>query len=170
MTDREHADMKISSPQTSVIGIALVLLLLLLCVWPLLGQFWVFERRIDVDIHSGDFRKEVAVFRLRITEKISTSEFSTEVRRLGLQTSEKPAWKFMSRQGLGRRHRSSDYLGAYDQMNLMVRLLDALETPDEERKAILEAALQSLQAGQPDKIRLQLDTLAEHLPDLGCRR
>jgi len=162
--EREPGDTKASSPMMTVIGIAVASLFLLLGVWPLLGQFWVFEKRLDMDVHSGDFRERMAVFRVKITGRTNTTEFSEEVRRLGIQTPDGPRWEFMHREGLGRRHRSTGYLAALGKMRLLIGLMDTLKTPDDERKAILGATLRNLQAGDTEAIREQADRLAERLP------
>ena len=165
MKEEAPSAVQTSSPATRVVSIALVLLLLVFCAWPLLGHFMVFEMRSSLDINSGDVRQERAVFRVKLTDTTRASEFSTEAHRLGIATAGQPVWKVMHRQGLRKRHRSSDYLSAAHEVDLLVRFLDTLKTPDDERQVILEKALRNLQGGRPEHIRDQVNALAERLPN-----
>ena len=158
--------MKTATLPTCVLGASL-LLVLLFCLWPLLNHPWILDTRTAVDINSGGFREETSIFGIRIADEVRTSVFSIEVRRLGIQVSGKPIWKYMYRRGLIRRHNSLEYGYAVHSVHTLVGMLDVLKTPDDERKVILRKTLRSLQTGRIDEIDEQLKRLASLLPDPG---
>jgi hypothetical protein len=141
-----------------------LLVLLMLCLWPLLNHPRIVNTRTAVDINSGDYREETTLFGVKIADKVRRSTFSAETRRLGIQVSEKPIWRYMYRQGLTGRQNTLEYGWAVHNVDLLVPLLNALEIPDNEREVILRETLRSLQAGRIDEIDEQMRALGSRLP------
>jgi hypothetical protein len=140
-------------------------LLLVGIIWPLLSGPWIFSGRGFIDITSGDLRDETIILGIRVTNTVSESEFSTEVRRLGIPIPGKPVWMRTHWRGLTGRHSSFDYAEVVYQSRVLVTLLDVLKASDDDRKLILTATLDYLQRGQIAAIDEQVRALESRLPE-----
>jgi hypothetical protein len=109
--------------------------------------FSVYE---DIDSCSGDIRRRVFLFDVRIHSRITDTAFSREIRRLNIRIPEKPDWKSMHADVGANRHISCEYDGAISDCNFLIQWLDLMGVPDEYRVAVLEKALSNLQTGNLD--------------------
>jgi hypothetical protein len=125
-----------------------ILLVLLLFLWPLLGQPWVFIKYTDVDLNSGDLRTQVRLCTLAVKTEIKPSNLSREVRRLGIDVPATHLWKhaFESRL-VNRSYVDYSYGRVVVACNVLVDLLASANAPDEERRTVLKSLMASLQTG-----------------------
>jgi hypothetical protein len=144
--------MKPNLPTMALAG--MVLLLLTLCLWPVLGQPWIFSRCIDLDINSGDLRRQVRVFSLTVSTQIEESDVSREVRRLGIEVPAERVWKTAFQSHLVQsRHVNCRYGGVFVLCAQVLLFLDEAHAPDEERRAVMERLMAHLRTGDPRLVR-----------------
>jgi len=139
------------------------ILLVILGAWALLPTAGIYRVHRDVDVNTGDIRKQSYVCFARVKDEIETSPFSQEIRRLGIGVDKERVWKRAGTRLPGRGFVCFRYGGAVANCDLLVRLLDGVETPDEDRRVILQGVLTSLQTGDLAAIDKQLQALAEKL-------
>lgn len=132
-----------------VIGL-IVLPLLVMFADYLLGVPRVFSINKDFDLNSGDERVYVYVCFLKIKDKIQTTPFSQEVRRLGINIPQERKWVGTSTKLLrliSKKFIYYVYGGTPTQCNLLIWLFDYGNVPDEYRRIILQQIVTILQSG-----------------------
>ena len=135
-----------------------------LCLCPLLGARWVFLRATDMDINSGVLRHEVRVLSLRVAEEKEDSRLSREVRRLGIVPPETPLWKRTSEGRLWRGiHVCHIYGGVLARATELVMSLELAETPDDERRQVLQRFMTALQSADPQHVEQQARLIADEI-------
>lgn len=136
-------------PNITTISLAIIgLFLLVLCIWPLLGQPWLLSRSRDLDINSGRLRRQTRVFSLRFGEKTEESALSREIRRLGIQTPATPVWKRTGESYLVRsKFVNYAYGGLYATSGQLLAILELVKAPDDERRSVLTRFMSALQSG-----------------------
>jgi len=138
----------------SIVIAAAIMAVVLLCLWPLLGQSWFYVKYTDIDLNSGDLRHQGRVCSLVVSTRIEESPLSREVRRLGIAVPANRVWTHAFEGRLVRGVCADYYYGrifSYGRQLLM--LLDLANAADEERRAVVERFITSLRTGNP------LDTL-----------
>jgi hypothetical protein len=130
-----------------LIIVVLVLLLLGVCKEFLLGFPRVYSINMDFDLNSGDVRWYTYACFLKIKDEIKTTQFSKEVRRLGIDVPQERKWaptytKFLI---------NKDVLYVYGQTpgdcNYLIKLFDKGNVSDEDRRIILQKFITILQTG-----------------------
>jgi hypothetical protein len=140
------------------------LLLLAVCLWPLLGQSWVFLRSTDLDINSGRLRHQVHVLSVRVCERTEESALSREIRRLGIQTPSMPIWKCAGESRLVRSvFVNYRYGGVLAEATTLVMELDLMEMADEDRRVVLGKFMEALQSGDPERAQQQAWLLKDEI-------
>jgi len=144
------------------------LLLLVVCVDLLLGVPRVFSINTDFDLNSGDERVYVYVCFLKIKDKIQTTPFSQEIRRLGIYVPQERKWVGTSTKLLRlitKRYICYVYGGVPAECNFLIWLFDKSNVPDENRRIILQKFIKILQSGDhrnvPQMITEELQAEAE---------
>ncbi len=146
MTQGPPKRAKGARPLLLIAGLAVVGL----CLCLLSGARWVFLRAMDMDINSGVLRHQVRALTLPVAEKKEYSRLSREVRRLGIVPLEKPLWKRMSERRLWQDiHVCHIYGGVLARATELVMSLELAETPDDERREVLQRFMTALQSADP---------------------
>jgi hypothetical protein len=114
---------------------------------------WVYSVQIDVDRNSGDLLYCTCILGRRVGERIEASPFSNEVRRVGISVPESRRWEHVGTKLLVGGSRPYRYFGLMGDCTLLLRYLDELKMPDQERADILARALVSFQ--RADSIGIQ---------------
>jgi hypothetical protein len=109
-----------------------------------------------MDINSGVLRHQVRVLTLPVAEEKEDSRLSHEVRRLGIVTPETPLWKRTSESRLWRGiHVCHIYGGVLARATELVMSLELAETPDGERREVLQRFMTALQSADPQHAEQQ---------------
>lgn len=132
-----------------ILSVSLILIILLLL--PLSGHPAVYSSIEEIDINSGDLRRQTYLFSLLIKEEIRETHFSREVRRLGIPVGEDRIWENCIMITLFRR-RGNQYGGTVVDLSTLIHILDSTDTSDQDRIAILQRALTALQKGNRREI------------------
>ena len=127
-----------------ILSVSLILIILLLLL--LSGHSTVYSRYGDIDINSGDLRWQTYLFSLLIKEEIQETDFSREVRRLGIPVGEDRIWEHCIMITLIRR-RGYQYGGTVVDLAELINILDFTDTSDQDRIAILHRTLTALRKG-----------------------
>lgn len=131
---------------------------------PLSGARWVFLRATDMDINSGALRHQVRVLTLPVAEEKEDSRLSREVRRLGIVTPETPLWKRTSESRLWRGiHVCHIYGGVLARATELVMSLELAETPDDERREVLQRFMVALQSADPQHAEQQARLITDEI-------
>lgn len=103
---------------------------------------YIFESGLYVDLNSGDCKGEKYIFSFKLKNKITTTRFSREVRRLGIDVSDERIWKKMGGHsytlGIGGIHSVGHY-NVYDAFNFLTALDINNISGDDRINAIKEA-------------------------------
>lgn len=148
-----------------IIWIAVTILVILLGSF-LIGVPFVYNKSTDIDINSGDIRIRTVVFSFIKSEKIEQTPFSKEVRRLGIPIDENRSWKYGSSYILTIGGHSQSWI-SYLICETIVKMFNDIDMPDDERKAILQKVLMSLQTGNHDDIVYQYSVIAKRMKPVG---
>ncbi|MFC1604886.1 hypothetical protein ACFL5F_07655 [Planctomycetota bacterium] len=121
--------------------ILLALLLLAVCVEFLLGFPRVFSINRDFDLNSGDVRWYTYACFLKIKDEIKTTQFSQEIRRLGIEIPLERKWvgtytKLFTI--LRKIYICYVYGGTPTECNYLITLFDKGNVSDENRRIILQ--------------------------------
>ena len=136
----------------SAVWPAVILIVLLLCLWLLLDVPWLLGADMDIDINSADTRHQVRVLSLTVKTEIEESVLSREVRRLGINIPPTRVWKPTYEGHLtNENHISYRYGSILAMCHHLMSILDQAKAPDEERRAILETLMKTLRKGDPRK-------------------
>jgi hypothetical protein len=149
----------IFGPAIVLIGLCVVVLL---CLWPLLGRPWLFAEYRDIDLNSGDLRRRVYLCSLQIADDVEESLLSQEARRLDIDIPVARMWKPVEIKYI-RGHADGDYGVTAKAGDTLVKALAKANTPDPERRAILEDFLMTLQVEQPREIYQRLYELLQEV-------
>lgn len=125
-----------------------ILVLLAIVLFPLLGDHRIYRTTTYIDVNSGDVRTETTICSFRVSDEIRVTQFSQEVRRLGIPIPENPAWRPVVTKGLtgpSVGHTLSSVIG---QCKLLIAVFAQEEVSDEERVVILKSILGSLKKGK----------------------
>lgn len=128
---------------------------------PLLGARWVFLRATDMDINSGVLRHQVRVLTLPVAEEKEDSRLSREVRRLGIVTPETPLWRGI--------HVCYIYGGVLARATELVMSLELAETPDDERREVLQRFMTALQSADPQHAEQQARLITDEIAGRASR-
>ena len=126
-----------------------VLLLLVVCVDFLLGFPRVFSINRDFDLNSGDERVYIYACFLKIKDKIQTTPFSREIRRLGIDIPQERRWiithtkVFMI---LHDKYICPVYGGVPTECNFLIWLFDHGNVSDKNRRITLQEIITILQS------------------------
>ncbi len=134
----------------STIALLLVLLVAAGSVW--WGTPWGLMEESAVDVTTGDYRNRVYVCGVPVKGETWESLLSREVRRLGVAVPAEREWKYMGRH-FGGVHRDSSYGFMMGPCESLVVILEETNTPDEERRAILDKLMKMLRTEEPDHVR-----------------
>ena len=129
--------------------ILVALLLLVVFVDYLLGVPRIYSINKDFDLNSGDERVYVYVCFLKIKDKIQTTPFSQEIRRLGINIPQERKWVLTSTKLLRlitKRFICPIYGGTPAECNFLIWLFDYGNVPDENRRIILQQIVTILQS------------------------
>ena len=126
------------------------LLLLVVCVDFLLGFPRVFSINKDFDLNRGDERVYVYVCFLKIKDEIQATPFSQEIRRLDIDVSQERKWmpthtKLFTI--LRKIYINYIYGGVPADCNVLIKVFDEVNVPDENRRIILQEIITILQSG-----------------------
>ena len=140
--------------------ILVALLLLVVCVEFLveflLGFPRIYSISMDFDLNSGDVRWYTYACLVKIKDEIKTTQFSQEVRRLGINVPQERKWvptytKFLI---------FKDILYVYGQTptdcNYLIKLFDKGNVSDENRRIILQKFITILQTGDHRNVPLMI--------------
>lgn len=145
---------------TFIALIAAILAISAFCVCALLTQSWLFSKHVHIDINSGDIRWQVRLCSLKITDRIDESLLSQEARRLEIDVPTGRVWK-----SVGTRYIAGSGSGSYGiTMGLgdaLVQSMIAANTPDPERRVIIERFLSTLRTKTPHEVYARFIGLAE---------
>jgi hypothetical protein len=126
----------------SHVALATVVLTVLWCVW-LLRPPELSHRTFEMDLNCGDIRSRTYVCNVRVRTTIRESLLSKEMRRLGIDVPKTRRWV-----PIGVDSKVSEFLSVYHDLpgiyHRLVELLRKTNTPDEERRVILEKAMSGL--------------------------
>ena len=130
----------------------------------LVGYPWLFRVDRSVDVNSGDVLRQVRICGVQVGETAEATAFSDEMRRLGVQMPEDRRWERLSVQALGGRTLVSySRDGILTRCSFLVRVMQELDLPHDERIAVLRKALASLEVGDSEGIDSLSQSLAERL-------
>ena len=125
-----------------------ILVLLAIVLFPLLGSHRVYRVRTYIDINSGDVRTETTICSLPINDEIRVTQFSQEVRRLGVAIPKNPKWKPVVTRGLTGSDLGHTLSPVIGQCKLLMDIFVQENVPDEERLVVLKSILGSLEKGE----------------------
>ncbi len=122
-----------------------ILGLLLIGILILLVHPRVFNTNTYIDANSGDLRVETTVCGLRVWDRIRTTPFSREVRRLDIPTPKDRAWQLALKEKglLGGGHTHSILGRVVVDLESLMRIFAHGEVADQERRVILQKILVS---------------------------
>lgn len=154
-------------PDITTVSLAITgLFLLVLCVWPLLSQPWIFTRSADLDINSGKLRHQTHVFSVLVSEDTEESILSREVRRLGIQTPATPVWKRMIESYLmSSKHIDYTYGRLFAMSGQLLTVLDLVKASDDEGHSVIERLMSVLQSGDSGHADRQILLLMAEIGD-----
>jgi hypothetical protein len=142
-----------------------LLIVLLVAGW---FALWMTPRGLmeesAVDITTGDYRNRVYVCGVPVKSETWESLLSREVRRLGVAVPVEREWKYMGRH-FGGVYRDSSYGFMMGPCENLVAVLEETNTPDEERRAILDKLMKMLRAEEPDHVRDEAFLLTIEIAD-----
>ena len=124
-----------------------ILVLFGIVLFPLLGDHRVYRTATYIDVNSGDLRTETTICSFRVSDGIRATQFSQEVRGLGIPIPANRAWQPVVTTGLtgpSVGHTLSSVIG---QCELLMAVFGQEEVSDEERLVILKSTLGSLKKG-----------------------
>jgi hypothetical protein len=104
----------------------------------------------DADANSGDVRKQVFFLGMPMSDRITESPFSHEIRRLGIDIPEARNWKPMIL-ATSKPYKGEPYNMAIWDCDFLLEMLGLLGVSDEERRTILQGALSDLQTDKLDE-------------------
>ena len=148
----------------------LLLVLLVVCVYFLLGVPRVFSINSDFDLNSGDERVQIYACFLKIKDEIKTTPFSQEVRRLGIDVPKDRKWVRTYTKLLINKHINYAYGGIPAGCNFLIKMFDDRNVSDENRRIILQRIITILQSGDrnvPRMIEDELPAIAEKVYKVG---
>jgi hypothetical protein len=142
----------------TVLALGPVALACLLCVCSLFGSRWIFSEHMEIDINSGDTRCQVRLCSLKVVDRIDESLLSREAHRLGIDMPATREWKSGGTRFFGGEGYSPYglILGAGDHL---VERLNETNTPDQERRVILEKFMRVMRTQVPHEIDRELSRL-----------
>ena len=146
-----------------------IIILLILGILLMLVHPRVFSNNTYIDTNSGDIRKETTFFGLRVWDRIITTRFSREVRRLGISAPKGRAWQLGFEQKGKLMGRLNDLRFGYVavKLELLMGTIAHGELTDQELRVILQRVLASLNDSQlaMREISAQLDEMERKIEE-----
>jgi hypothetical protein len=124
--------------------VSLIAFWVLLIVIKLLTGQETFSEKSSCDLNSGDYRYEKYIYTLKIKDEIEMTDFSKEVRRLGISIPDERIWVFLSGSSVTpffSGQRADGKLGISGNLRRLMMLLDTNEISDSQRTSIIEEIL-----------------------------
>lgn len=125
----------------------IVLFLLAEGIYYLLGFPRVYSINMDFDLNSGDVRLYKYICFLKTKDKIKTTLFSQEVRRLGINVPQERKWMPTNTKFIIFKHVRYVYEGTPGECNHLIKLLDKGNVSDDDRLIILKKLIKILHTG-----------------------
>lgn len=123
------------------------LLLLVVCVYYLLGFPRVFSINKDFDLNSGEIRVYEYICFLKIKDEIQVTPFSQEIRRLSIDVSKERNWIPVQTKLLISKYINYSYGGIPANCNFLIAMFDQANLSDENRRITLKEIITILQRG-----------------------
>ena len=142
------------------------LLLLVMCVYYLLGFPRVFSINKDFDLNSGDIRVYEYICFLKIKDEIQVTPFSQEIRRLSIDIPKERNWITVQTKLLISKYINYPYGGIPADCNFLVAVFDHAKLSDENRRITLQEIISILKRGDrkvPHMINEKVTNEAEKL-------